>query len=79
MTARKKVPVTTRALMQRINRKLAKSHEKVRASRERLFSTLGSYYRLDTGRNFIKQHHVNLEDLARELEVIEPWEEWEAE
>lgn len=74
----KKVPVTTRALIQRINRKLAHEDEKLltaRLYRGHEDSNVGRYYIIDTRRNIIEDDHVDLETFARDLKVMEGWEE----
>ena len=79
MTARKarRVPVSERALVQRINRKLTKDDEQLHATRPgtRAKFDLGRYYVRDFRRPNIVRMHVDIEDLARELEVLQPWEE----
>jgi hypothetical protein len=86
-TQAQKVPVTMRALLQRINRKLAKNEKssgtrgggrgsKLLACRETspAFRELGAYYSIDVGRNHISERHVDPEKLGRELGVLQPWE-----
>jgi hypothetical protein len=69
------VPVTSRALLQRINRRLQRDGERVRAYRGgRSWSQLGDFYRFDTKRNFLCEGHVDLEGLGRELGVLKPYE-----
>jgi hypothetical protein len=69
------VPVTTRALVQRINRKLARDEKQLRAYRGgRWETTLGRYYVVDVNRNAIVDTDVNLETLARELDALRAWE-----
>ena len=79
MTARKarRVPVSERALVQRINRKLTKDDEQLHATRPgtRAEFDLGRYYVRDFRCPNIVRMHVDIEDLARELEVLQPWEE----
>lgn len=75
MTKRDKVSVSRRAVIARINRKLIHSDEAIRATRgDRYRMELGDYYRLDFNRNFIMEKHVNVEELAREIECLSPWE-----
>ena len=81
-----KVPITKRAIIARINRKLHQqpNPEVLRAARgERQAEELGDYYTIETGtfgvaRTAISQGvcrvHLNLEKLGRELGVLEPWE-----
>jgi hypothetical protein len=70
------VPVSVRAAMQRINRKLAPDGEKLLKCREgaRWLSDLGRYYILDVNRNVLLTRHVALDALGRKLKVLAPWE-----
>ena len=88
-TAKQKVPVPERALIQRLNRKLAKRNERLLKSRpaydvaggdvERLRPVfdpnLGEFYIVDTLRNLLASKDVSLEALAREEGVLAPREE----
>ena len=70
--------VSTRALLQRINRALAKRDEVVKTTRgDRLRFDLGEYYCVDYDRNLIVEDHIDLEDLGRELGVLKGWERLE--
>jgi len=88
MTARKldKVPVSERALLQRVNRKLAddleviKRAKPVRAYVEQGYADpypldTGKFYRVDYRRNFMVEKDVDLEALAREIGALKAWEE----
>lgn len=76
------MPVSTRALLQRINRHLGKQNEQIRATRAgtRARAELGEHYLLRFGRGGsepatnIIEGHVDLEQLGRELEVLSSWE-----
>jgi hypothetical protein len=68
------VPVTTRALIQRINRKLAAQGQTLRKARGASCAGLGDYYVIDTRRNAVTLKRVGLEALGRELEALHPWE-----
>jgi precorrin isomerase len=70
-----KSPVSLRAVIQRINRKLDeyKVLKKCRVD-SRAYHTCGDFYILDTYRNFIVATHVDPESLAQELEVLADWE-----
>jgi hypothetical protein len=69
------VPVSTRALYQRINRELAKEGMVLKAARgERARSEVGDYFVLDTGHNTVVVRHVDLEKYGRELGVLAAWE-----
>jgi len=77
-----KAPVTMRALIQRINRKLASDDrekgnqwpQKVCAFRGRARENVGAYYLLDQHRNEIVNSGISPEHLARELGVLQLWE-----
>jgi hypothetical protein len=63
--------VSLPALIKRINRRLRVDDEMLRTTRgERARLDLGDYYVHDFRRNFITEHHVNPEDLGRELGVL---------
>lgn len=74
----KKVTVSQRALIQRINRALKKEHQAVKIPRgQRMQQDVGDYYLLDYSRNFVvnaDRYGLDLESFARELEVMEDWE-----
>jgi len=71
----KKVPVSVRAVIQRINRKLAPNDQQLKKCRgQRWYSDLGLYYILDVDHNLILDTHLNVESVARELNAIEEWE-----
>jgi hypothetical protein len=75
MTQGKTVPVTMRALIQRINRKLAKENEALKATRgESARQQIGDYHIIDVSRNFLVQFHVDPEALGRDLGVLRAWE-----
>ena len=76
MAKSKTVPVSARAAIQRINRKLAPDGEKLKRCREggRWLSDLGRYYVLDVNRNVLLTRHVDLDALGRKLKVLAPWE-----
>jgi hypothetical protein len=73
------MPVTMRALIQRINRKLARNEEgrwpqKVRAFRGRSRENAGHYYLLCINTNMILDHGISPKHLAEKLNVLQPWE-----
>ena len=65
----RKMPVTVRALVQRINRALASDGKRLRATRGRI---AGTYYLVAGGR--VTQSAVNLDALGRKLGVLHEWE-----
>jgi hypothetical protein len=73
-----KVPVTMRALIARINRRLAVDHMQLKASRgQRMRLDVGEYYVLNTRLNGIMHHYRDCdpEDLGRELGVLKSYEQ----
>jgi hypothetical protein len=75
MSRREKVPVTTRAVIQRINRELKPDLQMLKITRgERWRPELGDFYVSDFNKNWIVEKHVDPETLGRELEVLESWE-----
>ena len=84
--APKKVPVTERALFQRINRKLKQDNQALRTARGFWNgpdwyedTNLGRYYVIDIYRNVVVDHHVDLEGTAREWGALAEWEELKSE
>jgi hypothetical protein len=79
MAKGRKVPVTLRAVIQRINRKLAQEGRAGQAFRKyrggRSLADLGDYYVVDLDRNTVEAAHLDPEAFGRELGVLENWEE----
>lgn len=80
------VPVSKRALIQRINRKLRADADgdslanRVHATRGgRARQELGEYYLLHTRQNRILEADVDLEAFGRKVKALEPWEQLERE
>jgi hypothetical protein len=76
----RKVAISERAIIARINRKLRQqpNPEIIRTARtERQAEELGDYYTALS--NGVGRTNVKLEKLGRELGVLRPWEELEAE
>ena len=75
-----KVPVTQRALFQRINRALEKEGQIQKTTRgDKWRSSLGDHYVVDLNRNLIVSTHVDLEELGREIKALAPYESMEGE
>lgn len=75
MSERRTVPVTTRATIQRINRKLAPDYQRLRVTRgERWRGELGDFFVVDEFHNTIAQTHVDVEALAKDMGVLRAWE-----
>jgi hypothetical protein len=70
-----KVPVEQRALLQRINRKLAHEGEVVKKARQgRRFRELGEFYVIDVRRNCVTAKDVDLEAWGHKHGVLAPFE-----
>jgi hypothetical protein len=67
----KKVSVTQRALVQRINRALMKDGETLRSDRR------GRYMRIDLSRNSVIEMDVDLAEVGKNLSVLKAWETFE--
>jgi hypothetical protein len=67
-----KVPVSQRALVQRIRRALQAKGEDLRISRDHQLKLLGRYYVV--GKNGVVAKNVSLVRMAEQLKLLEPWE-----
>ena len=68
------VPITEKALYQRINRKLHSRGEVLKRARGNVWLTLGEYFVVDVQSNAVVSHHVDIEDHAREIGALAAWE-----
>ena len=70
------VPVTERALVARINRKLRHDLMALRRAPRtgKTPADLGDYYVVNHRLNIVQDTHVNLADLGRVLDCLKPWE-----
>ncbi len=70
------VPISVRAALQRINRKLAPELRAVRKCppKSRGFRELGRYYHVDMSSNMVTITHIDLTDFGQELGVLAEWE-----
>jgi hypothetical protein len=66
-----KVPVTQKALLQRLDRKLTKIGQALIKVRGEAASKFGYCI---TEKDEVVRHNVDLEKLGRDLAVLEPWE-----
>ncbi len=65
------VPVSERALVQRINRKLAHNGERLKRCRgERCRQSVGDFYIIDVSCNCVIRHDVDIEDVGRECGAL---------
>ena len=72
------MPVTERALKQRINRRLEKQGEVLKTLRgDRWYTDLGRHYILNIDHSFVVAGHIDLEKLGRELGAMAPYERLE--
>ena len=75
MKTKTKIPVSERALVARINRKLAHDGEKLYKSRTMWANLMvGDHYILDVERNFTSGQPVDLKSLGKKLGVLKPYE-----
>jgi hypothetical protein len=78
MTHEAGIPVTERALIQRINRVLRRDGRILKATRgEHSLREVGQYYILGFDRNAVRTLHVDIQELARELGVLRSFERLE--
>lgn len=76
MSNNNRLVVSERAVIQRINRKLRPDLQMLRKARGvRAVYDVGQFCVVDLRRNLVLHTHVDVEDLAHELEVLKPWEE----
>jgi hypothetical protein len=70
--------VSKAALMARINRRLAKDGQRLYVNRGvRWNNDLGNFYVLNLRPQQVLSSHDNLEDLGRQMEVLQPFEKLE--
>lgn len=70
------MPITTSALVKRINRRLARVGQRLRTTRGiQMLLDVGEYYVIDVSGNFIVEKFVDIEQLAQRLGVLRPWEQ----
>jgi hypothetical protein len=72
--SQKRVPISERALVQRINRKLAAQGEVLKKTRGGAIQELGDYYVLDLHRNLLLNKDVDPVELAKVLRVLRRFE-----
>lgn len=71
-----KIPLSERAIVARINRKLIKEgYLRLKKARGgRAVASVGDYYLIDANRNLIHATHVNPEGYARQIDVMSKYE-----
>ena len=75
MAKKSTVPVTERALVQRVNRYLAEKSEMLRKWRSG--QHVGDYYLIDWTKHVVIKERVELESFARDLGILQPYESLE--
>lgn len=76
MSKATKVPVTERALVQRINRALRDQGEVLKKSRgTQAFLDVGEFYILDIRGNFVAHMNVDIAELGRTLGILKDYEQ----
>lgn len=72
-----KAPISTRAVISRINRKLRPDMRRLRACRpnSRWWSDLGDHYIVDLDLNAVVDSHIDPEAYGRDLGVVRPFEQ----
>jgi hypothetical protein len=75
MADRTKVPLSARALIQRLNRAMAEDELCVKKARANAALTLGDFYVLSTTRNVVMERDADLEALGKKWKVLQPYEE----
>ena len=75
---RARVPVGGRSLIQRLNRRLAKDHQKICMSRSRAAEAeFGKLIIVNTATGEVTTSIINLERFGRDLGALHPWEQLE--
>lgn len=69
-----KVPVSKRALIQRINRVLSHDKRILKITRDSLKPVFGDYYIIDLETNDISETNINLEKFGRKIKALRKWE-----
>lgn len=70
------VPVSTRALTQRLDRRLRRRGLKLRKLRGK-FRHADAYFTVDVERGCVVDRYVSLDVIAHEFGALETWEYWE--
>ncbi|MBZ5527075.1 MAG: hypothetical protein LAN71_04110 [Acidobacteriia bacterium] len=72
---RQLVPVSERAIVQRLNRAMGKEGLRLKKARSTQTETsVGEWYVIDITRNFVAQQDVDLAKLAKKWKVLAAWE-----
>ncbi len=76
MKKQKQVPVSERAISQRLNRVLREKNQEIRKTREGTIArtNLGEWYIIDTEKNVVVYTNVDMEYHARYQKVLADWE-----
>ena len=71
------VPINRRALIMRINRKLAPDHSLIITRGEHARAQMGDFWIKDCRRNAVVGKHIDLEAYARKIGVLQAFEKYE--
>jgi hypothetical protein len=75
MTKTNKLPVSTRALLARINRALRDQNRELRPTKgHKAREEFGDFYVVDTGKNQLVEWNIDLAKYALELGCLQPYE-----
>ena len=72
-----KVCITRQAVIMRVNRKLAKDNRSLKKNRSKPDNVLGEYFVVDLMRNAVMSRDVDVEELARKIGALKPYESME--
>jgi hypothetical protein len=73
--AKRAVPVTERALIQRLNRKLQREDQELKTARgAHMQQDAGRFYVINRKHGRVEAKHIDLEAMARKCGALQPWE-----
>lgn len=73
------ITISKGTAIKRLNRAMAHDYLQVKTTRSYVaYLEFGDHYVIDFNRNFIADHHVDIEALAKEWGVLRPFERVEA-
>jgi hypothetical protein len=78
MTNKHKLPVSTRAILARINRALRDQNRELRPTKgHKAQEEFGAFYIIDTGKNQLVEWNIDLAKYVFELGCLQPYERLE--
>jgi hypothetical protein len=70
------IPISERALIQRLNRKLQAQDQKLKTARGwRMQSHAGRFYVINSRHGWVEAKNIDLEEWGRERGALHPWEQ----